>query len=206
MLRAAAAERNVGPIGDILERYLTSGSKVLEFASGTGQHCIEFAKRFPHTTWQPSECDPRSLHSVVAHMDNAKLPNVRVPLFVDVSKSLDRWILPEDFRPSEVDVVLNINMIHISSNEAVGGLFKSSGELLKPNGGLLITYGPYAQDGLITPESNVRFDAGLRQQNPEWGLRDVNMLSEMASASGLRLLATHGMPANNHMLVFRKDQ
>lgn len=44
--------------------------------------------------------------------------------------------------PRQFDIILNFNMIHISSNAAVNGLFIYAGRLLKPDG-LLITYGPY---------------------------------------------------------------
>ena len=47
-----------------------------------------------------------------------------MPLFIDVTKPLNTWALPEDFAPNEVDVVYNANMIHISSNAAVAGLFQ----------------------------------------------------------------------------------
>ncbi|VDK46828.1 unnamed protein product [Cylicostephanus goldi] len=209
MLRAAAAERNAGPISDVLRRYLTDDMKhslqLLEIASGTGQHVIKFAEKFPGVTFQPSEIDARSLHSIVAYIDHYRLGNVRVPLFIDVTKPVSHWALPGDYGPQAVDVILSSNMIHISSNAAVDGLFNAAGVLLKRGSGLLITYGPYAVDGVISPQSNIDFDAGLRSQNPEWGLRDISHLSRLASSCGLTLVARHDMPANNHMLVFSRD-
>ncbi|VDO18563.1 unnamed protein product [Heligmosomoides polygyrus] len=156
--------------------------QLLELSSGTGQHVIKFAEKFPSVTFQPSEVDARSLHSIVAHIDHYRLPNVRVPLYIDVTKPVNHWALPADYGPLAVDVMLNINMIHISSQAAVEGLFKASAAniLLKRGTGLLITYGPYSIDGVISPQSNVDFDAGLRRQNPEWGLRDVQELSSVS--------------------------
>ena len=124
---------------------------------------------------------------------------MRVPLFIDVTRSVDRWALPQDYGPSEVDVILNINMIHISSNAAVDGLFKvsfislsaevlkSAGSLLKPDG-LLITYGPYAIHQSIFPKSNVDFDNSLRSQNEEWGLRDIDYLEKVGYYLGQLLV------------------
>ncbi|KJH46925.1 hypothetical protein DICVIV_07005 [Dictyocaulus viviparus] len=188
-----------------LARHFYSFLKVLEISSGTGQHVIKFAEMFPSITFQPSEIDARSLHSIVAYIDHYRLTNVRVPLFIDVSKPVNQWALPADYGPLSVDVILNINMIHISSQAAVEGLFKASNILLKRESGLLITYGPYAIDGVVWPESNIDFDNSLKKENPEWGLRDTRELNSLAVDSGLRLVATHDMPANNHILIFRRD-
>lgn len=178
---------------------------MLEISSGTGQHVIKFAEKFPAVTFQPSEIDARSLHSIVAYIDHYRLANVRVPLFIDVTKPVNHWALPADYGPLSVDVILNINMIHISSQAAIEGLFRASGILLKFGNGLLITYGPYAIDGVISPQSNIDFDASLRSENPEWGLRDIRDLNSLALSCGLRLVARHNMPANNYVLVFRRD-
>ena len=110
-----------------------------------------------------------------------QFPNIRVPLYIDVAKTPDFWALPKDYGPHSIDLLLNINMIHISSNLAVTGLFEAASGLLKKGTGLLITYGPYAFEGKISPDSNIQFDDGLRKQNPEWGLRDVRELKEVIS-------------------------
>uniref|UniRef100_A0A1I8AJF2 Methyltransferase-like 26 n=1 Tax=Steinernema glaseri TaxID=37863 RepID=A0A1I8AJF2_9BILA len=206
MLVASAAERNKDPILDVLKQHVdqSPGKKILEIASGTGQHALHIAQHYPNAIIQPSERNPRSLHSIVAYVDKYRLPNIRVPLFIDITKPPDFWNLTSDFAPSDVDVVLNINMIHISSNDAVDGLFSAAGLILKRGTGLLITYGPYKVDGVCRPQSNVDFDASLREQNPEWGLRDIAELKEKALYHRMELIKIHEMPANNHMLIFRR--
>ena len=72
-------------------------------------------------------------------------------------------------------------------------------------GGRLAIYGPFAVDGVITPESNARFDASLRQQNSEFGYRDTRTIIQLAKENGLQHSETVEMPANNHMLVFQKE-
>ena len=41
------------------------------------------------------------------------------------------------------------------------------------DGGRLFVYGPFMRDGAHTAPSNAAFDASLRAENPEWGVRDV---------------------------------
>lgn len=84
------------------------------------------------------------------------------------------------------------------------GLFEGASYALKL-GGCLFMYGPFAVDGTITPESNVKFDQSLRQQNSEWGLRDITrQLTPLADTLGLILSNCHDMPANNKFLVWLK--
>uniref|UniRef100_A0A915EKR9 Methyltransferase-like 26 n=1 Tax=Ditylenchus dipsaci TaxID=166011 RepID=A0A915EKR9_9BILA len=189
MLSAPAATRNKEPILQVLRQYFDPNIeyKVLEIASGTGEHVTYFAEHMPNITFQPSELNPRYLHSIVAHVDNFRLPNVRVPLCIDVRKPPDVWALPKDAGPGELDAVLNFNMIHISSNEAIHGIFRAASGLLKPSNGLLITYGPYAINGGIM------------------GLREVTELEKLANTNDMKLSKIHEMPANNHMLIFKKN-
>nr|CAD7393813.1 unnamed protein product [Timema cristinae] len=94
-------------------------------------------------------------------------------------------------------------MMHITPYACTEGLFVNSGKLLKPNG-LLFTYGPYAINGSITPESNKRFDAMLRHENLEFGLRDLQgQLIPLAARNGLSLVETIDLPANNKLLVWK---
>src|SRR5512134_543691 len=79
-----AAERNKQPIADVLARVLPQSGLVLEIASGTGQHAEHFARTFPKLTWQPSEPDPEALAVLVERVRRSGLPNLRVPLELDV--------------------------------------------------------------------------------------------------------------------------
>lgn len=81
-----------------------------------------------------------------------------------------------------------------------------SAETLKP-GGYLFTYGPFAMDGKLSPESNISFDAGLRKTDPSWGIRDITQqLVPLAKGLELHLLNIHDLPANNKLLVWQKKQ
>ncbi|XP_026159345.1 methyltransferase-like 26 [Mastacembelus armatus] len=203
MLSAAAAERNKEPILVVLRESLNTGRllQALEISSGTGQHVIHFAQALRNITWQPSEYDRKSLVSIEAYRARYPLNNVKPAIHLDASLPHQYW---GGIQPETLDLVLNINMMHISPIACTEGLFKGAGAVLKPHG-LLLTYGPYAVNGRITPQSNVDFDYSLRQRNPEWGLRDISLLSTLAQRNGLFLEKMVDMPANNKCLLFRKE-
>ena len=63
-LASPSAARNVGPIGDVLAQWLPERGTLLELASGTGEHGLAFARRFPGLRWQPSEASDNALDSI----------------------------------------------------------------------------------------------------------------------------------------------
>ena len=69
---------------------------------------------------------------------------------------------------------------------------------------LLFLYGPFKRDGRHTAVSNAVFDTSLRENNPEWGVRDIADVVQLAAQHGLVLHETVEMPANNMILVFAR--
>ena len=54
-----------------------------------------------------------------------------------------------------------------------------------------------------TSPGNLAFDASLRAQNSQWGLRALEDVAQQAESVGLHLSERHTMPANNLLLVWR---
>lgn len=42
-----------------------------------------------------------------------------------------------------------------------------------------MTYGPYAEDGHISPQSNIAFHTNLKAEDPEHGLKDIKYLERV---------------------------
>lgn len=197
-----AADRNKDPILSVLKRYIQRGTDqtLLEISSGSGQHVAHFAPHFPHVTFYPSEYEPRLLESIAAHANGYS--NIKSPMRIDVTTDFQLWG-DGAFKPNSLEYIYNANMMHISPYQCTIGLFTNAGKLLKPNG-LLITYGAYAFDGHITPQSNVNFDKSLKMQDSSWGLRDVRDLKKLAEKNDIKLTEIIDMPANNKTIIWRK--
>jgi SAM-dependent methyltransferase len=193
-LFSASAERNKEPILAVLQRTLPQTGLVLEIASGTGQHVAHFAKALPELTWQPSDPDVACRESIKSWIRSEELQNVRPPLDLDVCR------LPWPVPPT--NAVLCINMIHVAPWPATEALLKGARGALDP-GGVLFLYGPYRRFGGHTAPSNEAFDRQLRANCPEWGLRDLEAVVEVAEAVGFELGEVLDMPANNFSVVLR---
>lgn len=201
-LFAPSAARNGPHISAVLGERLPAAAsplRVLEVASGTGQHVALLAKTFPHWFFSPSDILDDHLVSIRAHVAVEQLTNVDEPLVLDAAAP-DTWPVVDD----SIDLILNVNMIHISPFATCQGLVAAAGRLLHQHGHLVL-YGPFAMHGVISPDSNVAFDASLRQRDPAWGLRDVDDVTTLATAAGLNLVHEVPMPANNCMLFYRKS-
>jgi len=189
-----AAERNKEPIAALLRSILPERGLLLEIASGTGQHAVHFANTLAGWTIQPSDCDPQHLATLARRVELAGVSRLLPPLALDVTREAP------PLRPS---AIYSANMVHIAPWSACVGLFQLAAGLLG-TGLPLLTYGPYAVHGEHTAESNARFDRSLKDRNPEWGVRDVAALEEVACERGFELSATHAMPANNLLLVWTR--
>jgi hypothetical protein len=188
---APAAARNREPITETLRGILPAQGKVLEIASGSGEHAVHFARAFSGLTFQPSDPDAGARASIDAWAEG--VPNILPALELDV---LGAW-------PAlRVQAVLCINMIHIAPWEATPALMAGAASVLEP-GGLLYLYGPYRVGGEMV-ESNHHFDAWLRARDPRFGVRALEDVAAEAVRAGFGPPSVTEMPANNLSVVFRR--
>ncbi len=194
---APATSRNREAIATVLQSVMPASGSVLEVASGSGEHLVFFASQFPQLSFQPSDIDPLALASIDAWVRDSGLTNVRSAIPLDATEP--RWPIEEH----SFDGLLNINMIHIASWASCLGVVEH-GRTAVVRDGFLFFYGPFFQADVRTAESNLRFDAWLKQRNPEWGIRDLERLTTVAAAAGFSERQVIPMPANNLSVVFRR--
>lgn len=188
------AERNSGPILEVLRNELSACSSVLEIGSGTGQHAVRFARALPHLKWQTSDRH-ENRSGIAAWVNAAALANLLPPLPLDVLTDADpagSW-----------DAVFSANTAHIMSAAAVAKMFAIAGRVLGV-GGVFCLYGPFRQGGRFNTESNAAFHQTLRSRDPEMGIRDLEFLDELGTVNDLVRIRLYTMPANNHLAVWIK--
>ena len=189
--------RNRDPILSVLRTRLPASGVVLEVAAGAGEHAVHFAAAFAALQWRPTDADAEALASIAAWRQQAGLDNLLPPLRLDAAR-------PDAWPVERAEAIVAINMIHISPWSATAGLMAGAGRAL-PSGGGMFLYGPFIESGVPTAPSNVEFDQSLRRRNPQWGIRRLDDLAALGARHGLSLCERIAMPANNLVLVFRKD-
>ena len=194
---APATQRNKHPILSVLRPFLPPKSgRVLELASGTGEHISFFSEAVPSVFWQPSDRAEDLFWAIEER--GKKHSNQEDPVVIDVNDPA--W---HDDTNEQWDVIICINMVHITSWQTTLHMLKGAALHLVA-GGKLFLYGPYRFNGTHTAQSNLHFDRSLRVRNPNWGIRDFEEIAEYAGTNGLFLLQKEAMPANNFSLIFTK--
>lgn len=156
-------------------------------------------------TYQPSEVDFAMFSSINAYIENY---NSEGQLWNTCLPPINIDLLTFDFTElssSSFDILICINMIHISPFECTEKLFELASKVLSSHG-VLYTYGPYCIDGVIDnmTESNISFHNSLKQRNPAWGIRSLIDILEIARRNNFYLDKKISMPANNFSLIFKR--
>ncbi|MDP2139615.1 MAG: DUF938 domain-containing protein [Gammaproteobacteria bacterium] len=189
-----ACENNKDPILDVLKRHFVSAGTVLEIAGGTGQHAVYFATHMPWLHWQSSDV-PENVDSLNLRIADAKLTNLPLAIALDVTQP--------DWGVQQCDYVFSANSLHIMAESAVVEFFRHLQDVIAQSG-ILCVYGPFKYGGKFTTASNANFDLWLKSRNPLSGVRDFEMVNDLAKSAGLTLLEDNAMPANNQLLVWQR--
>ena len=190
-----ACENNQSPILEVIQQPFQHVRQVLEIGSGTGQHAVYFGAALTHLVWQCS--DRIENHAGIKQwLNEAGLVNIKQPLALDVTMT--------DWPIVEFDAVFSANTAHIMSWPTTKMMIIGIGKRL-PSTGLFCLYGPFNYKRKYTSDSNARFDQWLKRQDEEMGIRDFEAICELAADNKLQLVEDHAMPANNRLLIFRKN-
>ena len=194
-MHAPSAERNVGPICDLIEQHAPATGRALEIASGTGQHVARLSAHLPGLVWQPTDLDATRRASIDAWAQG--IANVAAAIELDATAP--GWGAAHGGQ----DLIFLANLLHLVSEPEARTLIAEAAQALAP-GGLFILYGPFLRDGETTSEGDTRFHASLRDQDPEIGYKDDWDVIDWLHAGFLDLVQVVEMPSNNLAFVARR--
>jgi len=189
------AANNRAPISKVLLPLLPQNARVLEIASGTGEHALHMCQSRADIIWQTSDPDAESRMSQNAW---AKEVAGQMKPSLDIDTTQDDWTCGL----AKFDVIYCANMIHIAPWAAAEGLAKGAQDILKKDQ-ICVLYGPF-KEGDKTAPSNLDFDASLKSRNPAWGVRDLEAVKHIFELHGFNLIQQTAMPKNNQILVFKR--
>ena len=101
------------------------------------------------------------------------------------------------------ELLFTANSLHIMPENSVENFFSGIPNVLQQNG-LVFIYGPFKYGGKFTTKSNAEFDEWLKEKDPRSGIRDFEVISELAASRSLNLVDDVDMPSNNQLLIFSK--
>ena len=196
-LYSDSAARNAPVILEVLSQYLPDKGKVLEIASGTGQHCAFFAKTFCNLEWQPSDIDPKRLDSIKAYITETNQANINMPISLDATA--ENWAK----KINTYNVIIAINIFHLISNKEMKSLIRESSLALQTSSYFVI-YGPFMRGGELTSDQDIKFHTSLIECDPDIGYKDDFDILDEIEANNLSPEAVIEMPSNNLMFIAKK--
>ncbi|MGD9863387.1 MAG: DUF938 domain-containing protein [Pseudodonghicola sp.] len=196
-LVAPSATRNCDAICDLLAQVAPQQGRALEIASGTGQHVVAFAARFPGLHWQPSDPEPSRRASIDAYAADSGCGNIAPALDLDATRP--GW--GAELRGQ--DLIVLCNLLHLIPMDWVEALIGEAAQALAP-GGRILLYGPFMRAGELTSPGDEAFHASLTAQDPRIGYKDDFDVMDLLQDVGLEMVEVIEMPANNLALVAEK--
>ncbi|CAD6886489.1 unnamed protein product [Tilletia laevis] len=205
--------------------------RVLELASGTGEHVAAFAQESGSThrfVYQPTEADEWLCSQIALNASRARGNGnneniILPPQILDLTDSKD-WDKirrtqqgsengdeDDDKAAAPFDAIFAFNLLHITPFEVTHSIFQQldperagSPPMLHQMHGFIAFYGAFKEheDDELS-EGNAKFDADIRSRNSSFGIRSVDSVRQVADLHGHRLAERIAMPSNNWILIFR---
>jgi len=196
--KSPAFPRNREPILGVLETaFGDDPHRILEVASGPGEHVCFFAKALPRCTFHPTERTPDLLASIDAWRTALGVENVMPAALLDVDDD-STW--PRGL----YDGLIAVNFLHMVGLDTVAQLFALGGRALTP-GAHLFVYDCFTFEGKHVSESNVAFDLHLKANTPAGAVHPFEAVVEHALDAGfLPDPEVCWLPANNQGVVFTR--
>ena len=216
---SAAAKRNLRPILEVLRAHLSlealglpaglarpehapsaddRGPLFIELGCGYGQHAVAYAGAFPHLVWQPTDVDADKIA-----VTNARIASLEPAPARTTSVTPSAWTWARPWRELGRRRSARSPSTSCTSPHSTPAALPRRGRRAAP-GAALFTYGPYKFDGAFTSPSNADFDRWLKEHDPSWGVREIEVLDMFASCGGFEREQVVDLPANNHLVVWRK--
>lgn len=195
-----AVARNREPIASVLKLHCSEQTRVLEIASGTGEHALYLSSVLRPELWQPTDLAAESIASINAWRQEAKDVTMCVP-----AKQLDVCDVSQWPEAASYHAIVCINMVHISPWQATEKLFCLANHSLVGPDRFIFLYGPYLEKDRPTAPSNLAFDQSLKARNPAWGIRYLHEVDQVAEEQGWQRSERYDMPANNLSLIYKSS-
>ena len=193
---APAAQRNQAPLLQQLTPWLRPGSRVLELASGTGEHAVAFNQACPGLHWQPTDIAPERLQSMRLGRRRRSWPRHRpAALFgcgpaalASTRRAVGRGAGHQptacDARRAPARAVCR-RARRLAASGLVEGVRPVS-----PGGGMVLRGQPGVSCAAASPA-------------PQPRPADLAELAALARAAGFGAMQVQPMPANNQLLCWR---
>jgi cyclopropane fatty-acyl-phospholipid synthase-like methyltransferase len=178
---------------------LSGAQRVLEIASGSGQHALYFCEQNPSLIWQCSELS-ESTSGLQMNLNALGKEQFARPITLDVQNPK---LVEHALSKAPYDAIYTANSLHIMSWEACLDFFTLVSKALDL-GGQFIVYGPFLFSDRETVASNLEFDTWLKERNPLSGIRSFEQICDFLKTLGIEFEVDYEMPANNRLLVFKK--
>ena len=196
-LSAPAAEKNAGPITELVKEYAPERGAALEIASGTGQHIVKLAVVKPNLNWQPSDVDPLRIASIKTWCKEYNLANVKPPVILNATE------LGWSSKFNRQEFILLVNLVHLISEDEAKILVSEISAALAP-GGRSIIYGPFKRNNKLTSAGDQTFHQSLIKADPQIGYKNDAWMTAKFKDAKLELLKVVPMPANNLAFICEK--